>query len=179
MSILNQAGHQVQTSMASIGARQWRLNNWTQKYILGCGECPCDICSVPEPNQIYTLQYDGDGHITDETLDLSCVPTTNCTNGQTSCGLRIITLNNDVRNCELTGCNGVSVSEQKKIFVTHCDETPNSPNSPTPVRIYVTNNGSPVTEDEFGNPVQEYYLLGEGQLKFLCIVNGRITKIIN
>jgi hypothetical protein len=186
MSLLTQAGHQVQTSVASLGARQWRLNNWMTRYIMGCGECPCDICSVPEPNQVYQLQFDGDGHITDETLDLSCVPTTDCTNGTTICGLRVITIDNKVRNCELTGCAGVSVSEQKKVYLTHCDATEesawndkNRPDAKNPVRIYLTNNGVPVTEDEFGNPVQEYYLLGEGQLKFLCVVNGRITRIVN
>jgi hypothetical protein len=179
MSLLTQAGHQVQTSVASLGARQWRLNSWMTKNLMGCAECPCDICSVPEADMVVTLNYDDDGHITDETLDLSCVPEGNCAINQPLCRVRIVTINNNVRNCELTGCTGVSVSEQKKVYLTHCEQTPNTPNDPKPVRIYLTNNGVPVTEDEFGNPVQEYYLLGEGQLKFLCVVNGRITRIVN
>jgi hypothetical protein len=185
MSLLTQAGHQVQTSLASLGARQWRLNTWMTRYIMGCGECPCDICSVPEPNQIYTLQYDMAGHITDETLDLSCVPKSPCTDG--ICDLRVITINNNVRDCELTGCEGVSVSEQKKVFLTHCDAEPDDlvwndksrPDAKKSVRIYLTNNGAKVTEDEFGNAVPEYYLIGPGQIKFLCVVNGRITRIVN
>lgn len=175
MSLLTQAGHQVQTSIASLGARQWRLNAWMTKNMLGCGECPCDICSVPEANYTHTLLYDQDGHITEDTLDLSCVPAGDCTNAS-QCGIRSITINNNRRGCELpTGCDGVSSSEQKKVYLTHCE--PSTEN--TPVRIYLTNNGVAVTQDEFGNKVPEYYLLAEGQVKFLCVVNGSITRIVN
>lgn len=186
MSLLTQAGHQVQTSVASLGARQWRLNTWMTRYIMGCGDCPCDICSVPEPDQIYTLQADRAGNITDETLDLSCVPKSACNDGV--CNLRVITINNNVRNCELNGCEGVSVSEQKKVYLTHCEEFGSNSldwndkdrkEASKSVRIYLTNNGVRVTEDEFGNTVPEYYLIGPGQIKFLCVVNGRITRIVN
>jgi hypothetical protein len=172
MSLLTQAGHQVQTSVASLLERQWRLNAWTTKYILGCGECACDICSVPEPDYTYTLQYDADGHVTDTTLDLSCVlPSEKAP----LVGCRVIYIDNVVRDCELTGCQGVSVSEQKYVYLTHCEpETTEGA-----VRIYLKNNGVAVTEDQFGNPVPEYYLIGEGQLKYLCIVNGRIVRIVN
>jgi hypothetical protein len=183
MSVLTLAGHQVPTSLAKLEERQWRLNHWMTRYIMGCGDCPCEICSVPEPNQVYTLQYDADGHITDETLDLSCVPPLDCTQTtlefpSSSCGHRVVTINNEVRNCELTGCRGVSVSENKKVYLTHCDAD-NENYSNLPVKVYLTNNGVPVTKDEFGNPVPEFYLLGVGQLKFVCVVNGRITRIVN
>ena len=82
--LLTMAGHQVPTSLASLWGRQWRFNEWVLRYIMGCPECPCDVCSAPEPDYVYVLQYDDDGHVTDDTLDFSCVmesekvPTVGC-----------------------------------------------------------------------------------------------------
>lgn len=168
---LTMAGHQVQTSVASLMERQWRFNEWVLNYIMGCGDnCPCDICSAPEPDYVYLLNYDADGNITDDGLNFDCVmpsqkaPLTGC---------RVIYIDNKVRDCELTGCDGVSISVNKKIYLCH------SAQNDEPVRIYLRNNGVEVTQDEHGNPVPEYYLIGTGQLKYLCIVNGRITRIVN
>jgi hypothetical protein len=175
MSLLTQAGHQVQTSVAILGGRQWRLNNWLTQNMLGCIDCPCEISSVPQANLPFTLNY-ADGRITDECLDLSSViKNPDCSLG--NCGERIVTINNQVRDCELTGCEGVSINENKKVYLTHCCAS--SDNDTTPIKIYLTNNGVPVTEDEFGNKVPEFYLLGVGQIKYLCVVNGRITRIVN
>lgn len=174
--VLTLAGHQVQTSVADLLERQWRLNNWSTKYLLGCGElCPCDICSAPTPDYSYTLNFNEAGHVTDEALDLSCVMFSN-----KEAMTRVITINNQVRDCELTGCEGVSVNERKKVYLTHCECSEyDSDLCAMPVKIYLQNNGAAVTHDEFGNEVPAYYLLGEGQVKYLCIVNGRITKIQN
>jgi hypothetical protein len=181
MSLLKMAGHSVPTSIASLTERQWRLNGWSTRYIMGCGECPCDICSVPEQDLVYTINYDQDGNVTDETLDLSCV-----VESRKFPGKRVITINDKVKDCELTGCDGVSVCEHTKVYLTLCDAAADRPwnnndlgNDAEVVYIYLTNNGVPVSEDEFGNPVPEYYVLGVGQIKYLCIVAGRITRIVN
>lgn len=168
---LTMAGHQVQTSVASLLGRQWRFNEWVLNYIMGCDRCPCDICSAPEPDYVYVLQHNDDGEITDCGLDFSCVMDSEKT---PTVGCRVICIDNKVRDCELTGCDGVSINEQKKIYLCHSDCE-----NEEPVRIYLKNNGEPVTHDEHGNTVQEYYLIAAGQLKFLCVVNGRITRIVN
>ena len=172
---LTMAGHQVQTSVASLLGRQWRFNAWVLNYIMGCNSTPCDICSSPEPDYIYVLNYDDDGHITDDGLDLNCVVKSE---KKPTVGCRVITIDNVVRDCELTGCDGVSINEQKKVYLCHsCEEDEET--DVEPVKIYLTNNGAPVTHDQHGNPVQDHYLLVAGQLKYLCVVNGRITRIVN
>jgi hypothetical protein len=171
------AGHQVQTSVADLLERLFRFKGWAQKYLLGCGECPCEPCSAPVADYVYDLQYDADGHVLDKSLDLSCVLPSDKFPGE-----KVITINDKVRNCELTGCDGISVNQNCKVYLTNCNEcdpcvTENC--SDDTVRVFLTNNGEPVTEDQYGNPVPESYLLGAGELKYLCIVNGRIVKIVN
>ena len=179
MSLLKMAGHQVPTSLALNEARQWRLNGWLTRYIMGCGECPCDICSVPEKDLVYTLSFNADGEITDETLDLSCV-----VESEKQRTKRVITINNKVRD---DTSEGVSTNFYDTIYLTLCDAKADRPwNHDIPgddagdvVYIYLTNNGARVTQDEFGNPVPAYYVIGVGQIKFLKVVAGYITRIVN
>jgi hypothetical protein len=174
---LTMAGHQVQTSVADLLGRQWRLNGWTTSWLMNCDVCPCDPCSVPLADQTIMLEYEPEtGKITEKSIDLSCVVKTDCP----ECDRRI-TINNKVRDCELTGCDGVSVSERCKVYLTHCQDCldPEEDGECTPVKIFLQNNGMPVTQDEFGNPVPPYYLLAQGQLKYLCVVDGRIRRIVN
>ena len=126
------------------------------------------------PDYTYTLNYDEDGHVTDTALDLSCVLESN----KNACE-RHLTINNQVRDCELTGCDGVSVNERTKVALTHCDGGCDPDPTGFPVTLWLKNNGEPVTQNEFGNPVPVSYLVGPGQLKWLCIVNGRIVGIVN
>lgn len=172
---LTLSGHQIQTSNADLLARLFRFKGWAQKYLLGCGDCPCEVCSAPVADYTYELQFDTDGHVIDTTLDLSCV-----LNSVKFPGERVITIDCKVRNCELTGCEGVSINETTKVYLTYCDCVDEADRDcSVPVKVFLTNNGEPVTEDQFGNPVPEYYLIGEGELKYLCIVNGHIVKIVN
>jgi hypothetical protein len=168
--VLTMAGHQVPTSVANLLERQWRFNKWVLDYVVGCGGCPCDPSSVCDPDMVLLLDTDAEGHIIEDGIDFSCVaPSQKAPNF----GCRIITINNKVRNCELNGCEGTSINEQKKIYLCHSQENEEE------VRIYLQNNSEPVTHDEFGNVVPEYYVIGTGQLKWLCVVNGRITRIVN
>jgi hypothetical protein len=191
MSVLNMAGHQVQTSVASLLERQWRLNTFETRYILGCASCPCDIASCPSPDAVFEITGDDDGDVQTEILNLSCVATGND-------GERNITINLIPRGCTFGGvCSGVRPDVNTKMYLTLCDDDDgekfsglgedwNPSQNATEkkrdkrvVRIFLENNGVPVTEDEFGNPVQPFYLIGVGQLKYLCIVNGALTRVTN
>lgn len=162
----------VGTNVASVLERQWRLNAWLRKYVMGCAEGPCDICSAPEPDFILEITGDADGHLqnTEKAFDLSCVP-----ESVEHPGERVITIDVKTRDCELTGCDGLTITENGTIFLTLCDCEEQGTN----VKVYLTNNNSPVTEDEMGNPVPECYVLSPGQVKFLLIVGGRPTRIAN
>lgn len=178
MATLFNAGHQVQTSVADHLGRLWRQAGWTRKYLMGCGElCPCDPCSAPVPDYDYTISGDDQGHVIEDNLDLSCIPMSEKEPGQ-----RVFTINLKSRDCELNGCEGVRRDERKKLYLTHCtcDQSYlDIEGNCVPVKVYLRNNNAPVTHDEFGNPVPEYFLVGEGELKYVCIVNGLITRIIN
>jgi len=171
---LQQAGQQVQTSVGSVLERVMRCLGWSKRYILGCGDCPCDFCSAPTPDYVYELDFNAAGEVSDQALDLSCVMPSEVEHGK-----RVICINNRVRDCELTGCEGVSIRENCKIYLTHCEE------NPVPVTVYLKNNGAPVTHDEFGNPVPASFLIGgsgrcvTGDVKYLCVVNGHIRGIKN
>jgi hypothetical protein len=177
MTSLYHSGHQVQTSVADHLGRLWRQALWTRKYLMGCDICPCDPCSAPEPDYVYNITGDEEGHVTEDNLDLSCIPMS-----EKEPMNRVFIINLKSRDCELNGCEGVRRDERKKVYLTHCncsvDDTDVNGNC-LPVKVYLRNNNVPVTVDEFGNPVPEYFLVGEGELKYLCIVNGLIRRIVN
>lgn len=175
------SNHQVQTSVANLLERQWRFNGWVKKYQMGCGATPCDPCSVMEPDTVMQLSYDSDGNLLDESVQLACVPLSNKFPSE-----RVITINANVRNCELTGCEGISTRVTQKVYVVYCECSEDDEEHEATwegdqevVRVFLTNNGAPVTTDEFGNPVPASYLVGKNQLKYLCVVNGAITKLVN
>lgn len=148
---------------------QGRHLEFVTDFIMGINSNPVDVCSAPEPDLVYTLHDDADGMIIETSIDLSCVV---ASVQASTAGERVITINNVVRDCELTGCDGTSINENKKIALTHSDQNAED------VLIFLTNNGAPVTTDSLGNSLPEYYVMSYGQLKFLSIVNGKIDGIL-
>ena len=144
MTTLFQAGHQVQTSVADHLGRLWRQAGWTKKYLMGCGSlCPCSPCSAPEPDYVFHIQGDDEGHVEVENLDLSCIPMS-----EKEVMQRVFIIDLKSRDCELNGCEGVRKDERSKVYLTHCEcALPDEQDCNMPVKIYLRNNGAPVTAD--------------------------------
>jgi hypothetical protein len=183
--------HSVQTSVADLLGRNARLNDTLTRVTLGCLTL-CDFC--PEDCE-YTIEAEC-GKITRCSIDLSCVPEEDdddcCSYKKKSCcpkrKRRCITINLNTckpacrgrGNCCDDDDNVVDPCENEKIVLTYCcKDSCDCDRDECPVHIYLTNDHCPVREDEHGNCVPEYYKIGRGQIKYLLVVNGRITKIVN
>jgi hypothetical protein len=182
----------VQTSVAQLLGRSARLNDLLTRQALGC----VDLCCVCPEECKYTLETEC-GKIRTKSVDLACVPEVECCPPCYPCKpcdpcnpcckkvVRCITINlNTCRpcrcNCDETE-NQVAPDENAKIAIVHsCDCDCDYGCEPkVPVKICLTNDCAPVESDEHGNPVPCSYLVSPGQIKFLCVVNGRITRIVN
>lgn len=159
------ASNSIGTAQAKMMARQWRFNQWVTAYLMD-GISPCEACSVPEPDYVYTLGFDAEGDITDTAIDIGCTPDSLVKENK-----RVVYINCDTDE-ENTG-NGVSTNVDKIVYLTHCTDT----NTNTEVTVYLQNNGSAVTEDQYGNPLPESYLVGLGQVKYLMVAGGKIVGI--
>ena len=189
MSTLDIAGqldaNAVQTSVASVLGRQARAIDLLTRVTLGCVNV-CDFC----PTECkYTLEAEC-GKITRCAIDVSCVPETECCEPRGPCDCcckktrRCFTVN--LNTCKPCHCrcrddeNMVSPSENKKIALTYCcKDCDCNDDCDGEVTVCLTNDCAPVTHDEHGNPVPCTWKIGKGQIKYICVVNGRITRIVN
>jgi hypothetical protein len=176
MSLQNIINHSINASTASILERHSRMNNWESDVQLGCVPSCVKLDQSKIVCGVYTLRRN------DKSLDLSCIPKNldHCHPCE-----RIIIINQKTQNC----CS--KNIDYKKVYLTYCCDSECESececwckcrccrDKNMPVKIYLTNDHVPVKEDEFGNKVPEFYLIGKGQIKYLCIANGRITKIAN
>lgn len=185
-------GHSVQTSVADLLARNARLNDTLTKVATGC----LDLCGFCPDGCEYTIEAEC-GRIKTCAIDLSCVEEESdddddcCSKKKKCCKKqkkRCITINlNTCKpcrkrcDCDEEADNQVSPCENKRIVLTYCckDACDCDKDDCTFVTIYLTNDGCPVTSDFHGNCLPTYYKIGRGQLKWLEVVNGRISKIVN
>lgn len=141
----------IPTSLANVLERQWRLNTWLTKYVMGYGPTPNDFCSVPDQNHIEVISGDINGQLkdTEEAYDVSCIPV----NTQ---GERIVTFN---------VLSHISQSVNTNIYITFAEYTTEK----TEIKINVQYNGVAVIHG----------VIYPGQIKFLKIKNGVPTDILN
>lgn len=168
-SVLALSGRQVQTSVAGLLERQWRLNHWLVEQLLGCGKT-CEMAS--QPTNHYDIYVDGNGNVETSFIDLSSVPEDN--------GVKELTINLEVASCT-NGCSGANANQNLRIAVSTCGCCdPSDELVPeVPVTVKLTNNNVAVTQDAFGNPVPSSYLVGCGQIKYIVIANGSISRLVD
>ena len=182
--------HAVQTSVADLLGRNARTNDTLTRVTLGCLSL-CDFC--PDDCE-YTIEAEC-GRITRCAIDVSCVPEREedcCEQKRRCCPCKkekVKSININLNTCKPC-CRGrghcdddenvVDPCENKKIVLTYCcRDSCDCFETECPVRVCLSNDHCPVTEDEHGNCVPEFYLIGKGQMKYILVVNGRITRIVN
>ena len=162
MSVLNYAtriaGHQVQTSVASLLERKFRFCNWAMGLLMGNGNVPCEPFSCPEADGTLELAYDTTtGLITIDSYDLVCVAPSEVS---PTVGIKVIHI-----DCP------AGVTDVNKVIYLY-NTCPDVTDTVGTVRIYLTNAGAPVAGPE-------YYLLAPNDLRYLMIQFGKIVSIEN
>jgi hypothetical protein len=142
----------IPTSLANVLERQWRLNTWLTKYVLGTGPTPNDFCSVPMQNHIEVISGDVNGQLkdTEEAYDVSCIPA----NSQ---GEKVVTFNI---------LSHISKSVNTNIYISFAEYTTENNSE---IKINIQYNGIFITHGT----------IHPGQIRFLKIKDGIPVSVLD
>lgn len=181
LNLVNQLSSKtLPTAVANILSSQSRLNCLLTDITLGAIDITYETPSESE----YTLLATN-GKLVTKSLDVSAVPESQQViqqpTGYIMSNVKMLTINLNTFKELSQQENQVASTENKRIPLVFTVQDPNAEPcgcGEDIVKIFLTNDNVIVKKNQLGNPIPPYYLLGRGQIKYLLIVNGRISQIM-